>query len=61
MKGVVLKKVVKDENKDKKDKNIGGDSKNFLQNALHQAIVNRRQNLHMHDDDDDEEDSDDWD
>ena len=61
LKGVVLKKVVKDENKDKKDKNIGGDSKNFLQNALHQAIVNRRQNLHMHDDDDDEEDSDDWD
>ena len=58
LKSVVLRKVVKEENK---DKNIGGESKNFLQNALSTAIRNRRQNLHMHDDDDDDDDDDDWD
>ena len=57
---VKLKKVVKEENK---DKNIAGNNKNFLQNALSIAIQNRRNNLHMHDDDnnDDDEDDDDWD
>ena len=60
LKNVVLKKVVvkKEENK---DKNIGGEGKNFLQNALSTAIRNRRQNLHMHDDDNDDDDDDDWD
>ena len=51
-----LKKVVKEEKQDK----IQGNNKNFLQNALSTAIMNRRKNLHMHDDDDDEEE-DDWD
>ena len=51
-----LKKVVKEEKQDK----IQGNNKNFLQNALSTAIMNRRKNLHMHDNDDDEEE-DDWD
>ena len=57
---VKLKSVVKEENK---EKNIAGQNKNFLQNALSIAIQNRRNNLHMHDDDnnDDDEDDDDWD
>jgi len=55
---VVLKKVVKKE--ENKDKNIGGEGKNFLQNALSTAIRNRRQKLHLHDDDNDDSD-DDWD
>ena len=55
---VKLTKVKKEENK---DKNIAGNNKNFLQNALSIAIQNRRNNLHMHDDDnDDDEDDDDW-
>ena len=59
LKNVRLKPVVKEENK---GKNIGGEGKNFLQEALSTAIRNRRQNLHMHDDeDDDDEDDDDWD
>ena len=45
---------------EKQDKNIQGNGKNFLQNALSTAIKNRRMNLHMHDDEDDEEE-DDWD
>ena len=55
-----LKKVVKEEKQEKKDKNIGGDT-NFLQNALSTAIRNRRNNLHMHDEDNEEEEEDDWD
>ena len=35
---------------------MGDNGKNFLQNALSKAILNRRKNLHMHDDDDEEED-----
>ena len=57
LQNIKLKKVVKEENK---DKNLGGTGKNFLQNALSAAIKNRRQNLHMHDDDNDDEDDDDW-
>jgi hypothetical protein len=40
---------------------MGGEGKNFLQNALSTAIRNRRNNLHMHDEDNDEEEDDDWD
>ena len=59
LQNVILKPVVvKEENK---DKNIGGEGKNFLQEALSTAIRNRRQNLHMHDDEDDDDDDDDWD
>lgn len=65
LKNMKLKKVVKEEKTEKtenkdKDKNMGGNGKNFLQNALSTAIMNRRKNLHMHDDEDEEED-DDWD
>jgi hypothetical protein len=59
LKNVVLKKVTKKE--ENKDKNIGGESKNFLQNALSTAIKNRRANLKMHEDDNDDDDDDDWD
>ena len=52
-----LKKVVKEEKQEKKDNNMGGEGKNFLQNTLSTAIRNRRNNLHMHD----EEEDDDWD
>jgi Wiskott-Aldrich syndrome protein len=58
LQNIKLKKVTKEENK---DKNLGGTGKNFLQNALSAAIKNRRQNLHMHDDDNDDEEEDDWD
>ena len=58
LQNIKLKKVTKEENK---DKNLGGTGKNFLQNALSEAIKNRRQNLHMHDDDNDDEEEDDWD
>ena len=60
IKNVKLKKVEKEENK---DKNIAGNNKNFLQDALSMAIQARRNNLHMHDDDnnDEDEDDDDWD
>ena len=48
-------------NKDVKDVNLGGAGKNFLQDALHQAIIIRRQNLRLHDDDnEDDDDDDDW-
>ena len=56
-----LKKVVKEEKQEKKDNNMGGEGKNFLQNALSTAIRNRRNNLHMHDEDNDDEEDDDWD
>ena len=60
LKNVVLKKVTKKE--ENKDKNIGGDSKNFLQNALSTAIRNRRANLKMHEEENEsDEDDDDWD
>ena len=59
LKNVVLKKVTKKE--ENKDKNIGGESKNFLQNALSTDIKNRRANLKMHEDDNDDDDDDDWD
>ena len=58
LQNIKLKKVTKEENK---DKNLGGTGKNFLQNALSEAIKNIRQNIHMHDDDNDEEEEDDWD
>ena len=57
---IQLKKPPKVEKQEPKEKNIQGNSKNFLQNALSTAIANRRKNLHMHDDDDDD-DEDDWD
>ena len=45
------------------DKMIQGSGKNFLQNALSNAIRIRRNNLHMHDEDNEDNDSDDddWD
>ena len=56
-----LKKVEKkEENSGANDIVIQGQNKNFLQNALSQAIKNRRNNLHMHDDDEEDEDND-WD
>ena len=56
-----LKKVEKkEENSGANDIVIQGQNKNFLQNALSQAIKNRRNNLHMHDDDEEEEEND-WD
>lgn len=57
---IKLKKVVKEE---KTDKNIQGNGKNFLQNALSEAIKNRRMALTEHEtnDDDDNDDDDDWD
>ena len=62
LKNIQLKKVgaqkVAKETENNKD--IAGNGKNFLQNALSTAIMNRRKNLHMHDDEDDEEE-DDWD
>ena len=62
LQNIKLKKVVKEEKQEKKDNNIGGDGKNFLQNALSQAIKNRRNNLHMHDEEEDDNDEDDdWD
>ena len=63
IKNLQLKKpklTPKEEKQEKQDKNIQGNGKNFLQNALSTAIKNRRMNLHMHDDEDDEEE-DDWD
>ena len=60
LKNIKLKKVVKEEKPENKDKDIAGNGKNFLQNALSTAIMNRRKNLHMHDDEDDDEE-DDWD
>jgi hypothetical protein len=61
LQNVKLTKVVKKE--ENKDKNIAGNNKNFLQDALSMAIQARRNNLHMHDDDnnDEDEDDDDWD
>ena len=60
LQNVKLTKVVKKE--ENKEKNIAGNNKNFLQNALSIAIQNRRNNLHMHDDENnDDEDDDDWD
>ena len=59
-KKVGAQKVAKEEKQENKDKDIAGNGKNFLQNALSTAIMNRRKNLHMHDDEDDEEE-DDWD
>ena len=57
-----LKKVEKkEENSGANDIVIQGQNKNFLQNALSQAIKNRRNNLHMHDDDDEEDEDNDWD
>jgi hypothetical protein len=54
-----LKKVEKkEENSGANDIVIQGQNKNFLQNALSQAIKNRRNNLHMHDDDEEDEDND---
>ena len=60
LQNIKLKKIVKEEKKENKDKNFHGDGKNFLQNALSTAIQNRRKNLHMHDDEDEDEE-DDWD
>jgi len=60
LQNIKLKKVVKDEKKENKDKNFQGTGKNFLQNALSTAIQNRRKNLHLHDEEDDN-DEDDWD
>ena len=57
LKNMKLKKVVKEEKQEKKDNNMGGEGKNFLQNTLSTHIRNRRNNLHMHD----EEEDDDWD
>ena len=57
---IQLKKPPKVEKQEPKEKNIQGNSKNFLQNALSTAIANRRKNLHMHDDEDDDDDEDDW-
>ena len=59
LQNVKLTKVKKEENK---DKNIAGNNKNFLQNALSIAIQNRRNNLHLHDDEnnDNDDDDDDW-
>ena len=52
LRNVKLKKVIQEPEKpaENKDKNIQGDGKNFLQNALSTAIMNRRKNIHMHDD-----------
>ena len=61
LQNIKLKKVVKDEKKENKDKNFQGTGKNFLQNALSTAIQNRRKNLHLHDEEDDNDDEDDWD
>ena len=60
LKNVKLNKVIKEENK---DKNITGNNKNSLQNALLYAIEIRKKYLHLHDDDnnDEDEDDDDWD
>ena len=60
LKNVKLNKVIKEENK---DKNITGNNKNSLQNALSYAIEIRKKYLHLHDDDnnDEDEDDDDWD
>ena len=58
LKKVGAQKVAKEP--ENKDKDIAGNGKNYLQNALSTAIMNRRKNLHMHDDEDDEEE-DDWD
>lgn len=52
----MLKKVVKDENNDKVES-----EKNFLQQRLSEAIIQRYANLHMYDDIDDGEEDDDWD
>ena len=54
-----LKKVEKKAENEKKEEK---QDKNFLQNALSEAIKIRRANLHMHDDENEvEEDDDDWD
>ena len=58
---VKLKKVVKEPQAAGFDRMIQGSDRNFLQNALSNAIRIRRNNLHMHDDDDeDDDDEDDW-
>ena len=59
IKSVQLKKVVKDPNQG--NKLITGNERNYLQNALADAIKMRRYNLHQYDDSDDEEEEDDWD
>ena len=58
---VKLKKVVKEEKPAGFDKMMQGSDKNFLQNALSNAIRMRRNNLHMHDEEEDDDDEDDWD
>ena len=56
-----LKKVEKkEENSGANNIVIQGENKNFLQNALSQAIRNRRNNLNMYDKEE-EDDEDDWD
>ena len=60
LKKIKLKKVEKDQNAGF-DKMMQGSDKNFLQNALSNAIRMRRNNLHMHDEEEDDDDEDDWD
>ena len=63
------KELKKKKNKKKKkkpepagfDKMMQGSDKNFLQNALSNAIRIRRNNLHMHDEEESDDDEDDWD
>ena len=57
---VKLKKIEKKPEPAGFDKMMQGSDKNFLQNALSNAIRIRRNNLHLHDDDEDD-DEDDWD
>ena len=59
LRAIKLKKV-EEKPAENKDKNIQGNGKNFLQNALSTALINRREALRMHDEEDDDEE-DDWD
>ena len=58
---VRLKKVVKEPQAPGFDKMMQGSDKNFLQNALSNAIRMIRNNIHMHDEEEDDDDEDDWD